>query len=83
MLHHYSVHASLNIEHANMFYCSVKADWNRGQQHQASVGAGLPLAASLLMQLYRNLYENRKRRWTLTSIPVCESYGMYQQLAHI
>ena len=66
MLHHYSVHASLDIEHAGMFYRCVKADWNRGRQHQASVSAGLELGASLLMQLYRNLYENRKRRWTLT-----------------
>ena len=61
---HYTLHAELDVRHADDFFNVLRPVWERGGEDRYYIEQGLRLGAHCFDQLYRGLYAARARRWT-------------------
>lgn len=61
---HYSLHAELDIRHADDFFAVLRPAWDKDDEDRYYIEQGLRMGAYAFDQLYRGLYAARDRRWT-------------------
>lgn len=59
---HYATHATLDVEHAADFYRILEKPYRDSPEQAYTIEQGLALGAYIFMQMYRGLFEARKRR---------------------
>lgn len=59
---HYSLHEELDIRHSDEFFEIIEKPWQENDKNKYFIQQGLMMGAYAFDQLYRGLYEARKRR---------------------
>lgn len=65
---HYTLHAELDIRHAEDFFDVLRPAWDKNNEDRYYIEQGLRLGAHCFDQFYRGLYAARTRRWTRTHL---------------
>lgn len=60
---HYNVHEVLDIKHSKDFFDILVKDWDESDHNKYLIKQGLELGAVIFNNLYRDLYENRTKRY--------------------
>jgi pyrroloquinoline-quinone synthase len=60
---HYKLHAEIDIKHADDFFAVLQPAWEKDDSDRYYIEQGLRMGAHSFDQLYRGLWNARKRRW--------------------
>ena len=63
---HYTLHAELDIQHADDFFAVLRPVWDKETSDRYYIEQGLRLGAHCFNELYRGMWNSRKRRWLRT-----------------
>ena len=59
---HYNLHEELDIKHSEDFFNIISQSYKESAENQYLIDQGLSLGAVLFSNLYKELYNNRKRK---------------------
>ncbi len=59
---HYTLHAELDVRHAQDFFDVLRPAWELGPTHRHDIEQGLQLGAAVFNRLYEDLWRHRGRR---------------------